>query len=724
MTERKCFVFRFADVEVREREFLVTKAGQPLAIEPKAFRVLQFLLHHPQKLVTKDELLDAVWKDVAVTENSPARAIAQLRRVLGDNIHESRFIATITTAGYRFVCPVEAIDDSGSSVDVETRPASVTDEATPSPTTAPIPGSVPAATSERRSRRKWAILAGAGSIAFIVAGFWYTHLPLPPPRITDYSRLTLDGRKKLPVGSDGIRLYLNLADPPAEIAQVAVSGGQISPVPIPPPYFHLADVSPDGSSLLVSGNTDENGTADFMVVGAQGSPSRYLTQACDAKWSNDGKSVIYSTCHGDIYQISSEGGESRLLVASPAPAGEELGTGDQQLSPDGRTIRFDRDHTIWEMSADGANLHQFLPDWRPNTFKCCGHWTPDGEFFLFTSGNTSQEGPNFTPGAKLWASDERRGRLRPAIAQPIPLTSGPTVWDTPIPSRDGQKIFVRGVNLRGEVVRYDNKSRELEPYLDGLSAEFLSFSKDGQWVAYVSFPDGILWRANRDGSGPVQLTKAAFRPKSIRWSPDGTQIIFTDDSPTSVETIYVVSSHGDTPVRLLPEDNQPQQDAFWSPDGKRVAYASAAQFSSGPYSSPEIRILDLASHSVTTLPGSEGKVSPRWSPDGRHILALNYDVDLQVYDFGTQHWTSLRKGKVDFPSWSHDSRFIYFVGLFERGVFRVPVSGGRAERIVDLKDFRHTGWFTFWMGLDPDDAPLLLRDRGTDEIYALTLERK
>jgi hypothetical protein len=58
------------------------------------------------------------------------------------------------------------------------------------------------------------------------------------------------------------------------------------------------------------------------------------------------------------------------------------------------------------------------------------------------------------------------------------------------------------------------------------------------------------------------------------------------------------------------------------------------------------------------------------------------------------------------------------------GVFRVCVSNGAAERVVDLKGFRHTGAFTHWMGLDPTDTPMLLRDVGTDDIYALTLEQK
>jgi hypothetical protein len=62
----------------------------------------------------------------------------------------------------------------------------------------------------------------------------------------------------------------------------------------------------------------------------------------------------------------------------------------------------------------------------------------------------------------------------------------------------------------------------------------------------------------------------------------------------------------------------------------------------------------------------------------------------------------------------------------EEGKHPIPhLSGGDEDRIVDLKEFRNMGWYAGgWLGLDPTDAPLLLRDTGTDEIYALTLEQK
>src|SRR5271154_6468088 len=111
MTEHKCFVFTFADVEVREREFSIVKAGELLAVEPKAFRVLLFLLRSPHRLITKDELLDAVWSDCAVSDNSLTRSVALLRRLLGDDTHEPRYIATVPTVGYRFLCEVKVTED-------------------------------------------------------------------------------------------------------------------------------------------------------------------------------------------------------------------------------------------------------------------------------------------------------------------------------------------------------------------------------------------------------------------------------------------------------------------------------------------------------------------------------------------------------------------------------------------------------------------------------------
>ena len=115
MTDHKFLVFRFEDIEVREREFVLVKIGETVPVEPKAFRVLLFLLRNPGRLVTKDEILKAVWNDCAVSDNSLTRSIATLRRLLGDDTHEPRYIATVPTVGYRFLCRVDSSEESVST---------------------------------------------------------------------------------------------------------------------------------------------------------------------------------------------------------------------------------------------------------------------------------------------------------------------------------------------------------------------------------------------------------------------------------------------------------------------------------------------------------------------------------------------------------------------------------------------------------------------------------
>src|SRR6516225_2704137 len=119
MAGQNCSVFRFSDVEVHERELQLKRAGKALPVEPKAFRVLVYLLRNPGRLIPKHELLNAGWGDTAVTDNSLTRNIALLRRLLDDDIHAPRYIETVSTVGYRFICPVESVEDSSPTLNSE-----------------------------------------------------------------------------------------------------------------------------------------------------------------------------------------------------------------------------------------------------------------------------------------------------------------------------------------------------------------------------------------------------------------------------------------------------------------------------------------------------------------------------------------------------------------------------------------------------------------------------
>jgi eukaryotic-like serine/threonine-protein kinase len=207
-------------------------------------------------------------------------------------------------------------------------------------------------------------------------------------------------------------------------------------------------------------------------------------------------------------------------------------------------------------------------------------------------------------------------------------------------------------------------------------------------------------------------------------SPDGTQILFTDSSRTGDVEAYIVSTQGGSPRRLLPDETGPQTDVAWSPDGRQIAFSNSKEV--GRDRNSTIRILDEVTQRVTTLPGSVGMFSPHWSPDGKSIAVEAFDVSsIHVFTIKTQQWSTVHSGLLGWFLWSKDSQSLFVLKYTEDpGVYRIPATGGKEERIVDLKDVPTTGYYGLWLGLDPTDAPLLLRDNGTNNIYALNLEGK
>jgi eukaryotic-like serine/threonine-protein kinase len=580
-------------------------------------------------------------------------------------------------------------------------------------------GSAPAITAPdlRRPRRRavlWSTALIAAACLAVVAYFVIPNRNSGPPlRISEYTQLTHDGHAGMVVGTDGGRLYLSvgLGGP---VSQVAASGGDIEPVSsitLPRPF--LVDVSPDGSSLLVASYEKGVSSAEpLYAIQVVGGSHRYLVDADDATWSPDGKLVAYSTPNGDLNLINSDGTGAHKLASVGGVASSI------SWSPDGGTIRFSKNRALWEITSNGSNLHPFLSGWRPSDAKCCGTWSPDGNFYLFSSPAATGHG------SQIYGLDERRGLLRRTANQPFQLTSGPISWGWAVFSKDGKKVFATGATYAGELVRLDAKSDQFQPFLGGISADLVAFSKDGQSVAYVSYPDGILWRANRDGSDRVQLTSPPLNPLSLEWSPDGSQLAFMAGSSQGHYQAWTVSARGGAPQRLLPKDGEEETDPRWSPDGSKLILAMRAGQSRDPQGS-SIRILDLASHQISTLPGSTGMDSPHWSPDGQFIEANAVDLSaVYIFDVKTQHWSALHIGIHAYETWSSDSRFIYFFRYAnDPAILRIPITGGEAKVVVDLKGFRYTGTLGLWFGLDPTDAPLMLRDVSTSDVYALTLEK-
>ena len=249
--ENKCFIFRFADVEVREREFSLLKGGKVLAVEPKAFRVLLHLLRNPQKLISKEELLNAVWGDTAVTEGSLTRCIWLLRRLLGDEIRNPRYIETVATVGYRLVCKVEVSEIASEDLQATDNANGLNEGdffATPANGGIAEAAANPPAqidkladdmersgkqTEGRHNRlRSWLLPGAVILVVGLATAIWYLRRPLSPLRVAEYTQITHDGRPKVIAGTDGSRLYFNWYSDPQPTAQVSISGGEIAQVPV------------------------------------------------------------------------------------------------------------------------------------------------------------------------------------------------------------------------------------------------------------------------------------------------------------------------------------------------------------------------------------------------------------------------------------------------------------------------------------------------------------
>jgi Tol biopolymer transport system component len=167
-------------------------------------------------------------------------------------------------------------------------------------------------------------------------------------------------------------------------------------------------------------------------------------------------------------------------------------------------------------------------------------------------------------------------------------------------------------------------------------------------------------------------------------------------------------------------------DPTWSPDGNSIAFGVPSE-SARASKEDALHIIDLKTRQVTGIPGSAGLFSPRWSPDGRFILAITADYDkLVLYSVADHKWEDLIKARTAYPDWSKDGKNVYYTNPFNREApfDRVRVSDHKLERLVNLTDYGPLaqGRFGWWTGLGPDDSLLATRDISIQEVHALDLQ--
>ncbi len=191
----------------------------------------------------------------------------------------------------------------------------------------------------------------------------------------------------------------------------------------------------------------------------------------------------------------------------------------------------------------------------------------------------------------------------------------------------------------------------------------------------------------------------------MRWSPDSRSIAFMGKEPGKTWKIYSISTEGGQP-QIVSEEARSQADPDWSPDGKTIVFGRSSEFMAEDSTPKSIQMVDLATQRVSMVPGSEGLFSPRWSPDGRYLVAMPLDQrKLMIFDTAARKWSELAAGTFNNPVWSKDGKYIYYQSYDEGSpICRIQVTGGRAEEIADFRDLPPGATVGYW-GLAPRTLP-------------------
>jgi Tol biopolymer transport system component/DNA-binding winged helix-turn-helix (wHTH) protein len=679
VTDHKSFVFRFGEFEVKEREFLLIKAGRAVPVEPKAFRVLLFLLRNPGRLVKKDEILNAVWDDCSVSDNSLTRSIATLRRLLGDDPHEPHYIATVQTVGYRFLCEVVATEDFAANGTGSPRLIPPVDN-----------GSARRETEGQgfgigRKIPSRLLIAGIGLalLVILVSGFLlrgvlrgaaHTSGPSVAGAKSPGVRLALltsvpgevrepafspDGQKiaffwdeEKPTQSDLYMQLVGVGEKPLRLTHTA-SG-----------FLCCASWSPDGRRIAFS-RCDDNGGGIYVVPALGGSERKITDVACllgfdgYPVWTPDGASLLLADrCVSDgsrgIVEFSLSTGERQCLTAPP-PLGD-YGDTALALSPDGKTLAFIRSSTlqrdeIYTIDLAGSHLRQLTHD--GNSIGGPLMWAPDGQHVIFSS--------------------TRDGSWRPWR---VPVAGGAIEQETVYPrvgslSRDGRRLaYVEGPGCSPSIwrARLDGpggKILSVERILASSSGEdSAQLSSDGQQVVFRSgrVGTGDLWKSDVNGDDPLQLTRTSSGfAGTPRWSPDGKWIVF-DYRITTHSQIYVVDAEGRN-LRAVTGGDWENEVPSWSRDGASIYFAS-------------------------NRTGS-------WQVWKRKVAT------------GEERQVTRNGGHAAFES--YDAKVLYFSKFDGAGIWSIPVAGGAEQRVTDALHRGYWGHFTVTDGgiylLDAEATP-------------------
>ena len=547
MMQRKCLVFSFSGIEVREREFRIVKDGEVHVVEPKAFRVLVFLLRNPNRLITKDELLDAVWSDTAVSENSLTRSIALLRKLLGDDTHEPHYIATVPTVGYRFLCDVKVVEDCflGMVGEQQHSPTVESDISSKSEEKQPI---------SRRWRSRALRLIGLCTLAVVIVSAAIllirravnkheaTEHRVSEQRVTSNSPeapvenavVSPDG--KLVAYTDPTGLYLRV-----------IASGETRRWDVPKGFIAKPNSwFPDGTHLLVTrfeGMPPRPSLWKLSLLGA--SPRMLIDNALAGSVSPDGTRIAFLSslpyCGGELWVIGADGSNPhKIAEASPpaAPGYLNRRIWPPAWSPNSRRIAYLERYdvaglapastdlsSLWTRDAEGGDLQAIFKDaWLGPRLA----WAPDGRILFASRANPASERDD--EDIRSIRVDERTGK---AVGQPKFVTAGAGTIGGISVTADRKRLVLWRTDLHDQafISELDPNTRKWKTprrlTLDANGNQATAWLPDSKTVLFISNRNGTwtLFKQVIDETTADVLVEghSLYLP---RLSADGTQVLY------------------------------------------------------------------------------------------------------------------------------------------------------------------------------------------------------
>jgi len=628
-------------------------------IEPKVMSVLLQLAAQPQRLVSKDDILRAVWPDTFVGEDALTRCISVLRHTLSDNPHNPRFIKTVSKSGYCLLAVVRPVDPPLAEVHRIDPPMPTRNTEPVSPRSTESTVAPPhIAVAKRRPGFTAAALVLSLALASGIA-IWAVHASRPRPiqaPIRTFQLTTNAGEQSRPALSpDGKRLafvwtkeggghqhiYVKEMGSESLLRLTNLNEDEFSPT-----------WSPDGTQIaFLSSSASGLGLYVATVAASPSIRKVYIPEETTRwdqgalSWSPDGKNFVLVDHMGaqpssSIFLIDVE--TLRAHVLTDPPTGWE-GDLSPVFSPDGEKIAFLRASESWVVdlywiSTHGGEAHQITHDGKTINGIT---WSSDNRSIVFSSNRAGQYA--------LW-------KVALDGSAPVRMPVGTEDATQPaIPLSGNNLAFVEYSAIFGilHVSASKDLSRDFKPSLIVSSTaqdSAPSASPDGSQFAFQSWRSGNqqIWVSTIDGQSLRQLTPSDTNltvTGSPSWSPSGDRILF-DSRVDGHAHIFVIPAAG----------GRPQQVTF----------------------------------------GEVNDIVPRWSADGRSIyFRSNRGGRWQLWKLaangGAPQPLTTDDGIV--AQESPDGQWLYFARGGEDGIWRMPASGGPAVRILDEPA---AGYWAYW----------------------------